>query len=507
VPAIVLAIVLLPLTAAAQPAPDAGELRVRHEQLRTRWTNAAQQLAERYESKGQTEEAESIRQVIEPRSTATLSISVLPLNGSSTAAATNARSEHRSAGGNAAVPVKPPEWQVALAITRKQYAKELFDLARAAFQAGEISHCYDLVREVVEHDPDHGAARNLLGYTRYNNQWVSPYAAGKLKAGQVWDARFGWVPKTHLPRLDQGERLWKGQWLPADEATKYRQDWANAWEIETEHYLVRTNTSLERGAALADKLEKLYAIFFRVFAGFFSPRDQMALLFDSANRRTAFGKLDDPSRRPARRFRVHFYRTREQYLEALRPHVKSGLDITTGIYVPATRTAYFFPDERLDESTVMHEATHQLFSETREHQQGIGSRGNYWAIEGIACYMESLRDRDDRVELGGWDAPRLKVGRARIVKRDTYVPIDKLVRLGMDDFQGPAVYALYTEAACLCHFLMHYDSGRYREALVRLLEQVYLGQANFNTLAELTGTDYSQLEREFQEHVTGQKGE
>ncbi|MBI3463184.1 MAG: hypothetical protein HY000_09015 [Planctomycetes bacterium] len=483
------------------PTPsDVTDLRARHEQLRNRWMATAKQLAERHEFKGQTAEAEAIRQLIEPPTTEVLSISVLPSNGQSVGMK-SVRNDGRVPTGSVAAPSTAQDWQVALAQSRKQHAMDLFELARVAFQAGEISYCYELVREVVEHDPDHGAARNLLGYTRYGNQWVSPYAATKLKAGQVWDPRFGWVPKTHVPRLEKGERLWKGQWLAADEVAKYRQEWANAWEIETEHYLIRTNTSLERGAAFADKLEKLYAIFFRLFAGFFNPRDQIALLFDTPNRRTAFGKLEEPPRRAAKRFRVHFYRTREQYLEALRPHIKSGLEVSTGIYVPATRTAYFFLDDSMDESTVIHEATHQLFSETRDHQQAIGTRGNYWAIEGIACYMESFHDLGDRVELGSWDTPRLKVGRERIQRGDQYLPIDKLVRLGMNDFQGPAVYAMYTESACLCRFLMHYDNGRYREGLVRLLEQVYLGKAGYETLAELTDTDYTQLERQFREHV------
>jgi hypothetical protein len=322
-----------------------------------------------------------------------------------------------------------------------------------------------------------------------------------LRAGQIWDGRFGWIPTNHLKRYEAGEQLWKGQWLPADQVMKFRAQWVNAWEVETEHYLVRTNSSLERGAAFAEKLEKLYAIFFRLFAGFFSPRDQLALLFDAPNRRTAFGKIDPPDRRAPKRFRVHFYRSPDEYMQALRPHVKSGLEISTGMYLPNTRIAYFYVHEQMDEATVIHEATHQLFSESREHPHGAGTQGNYWVIEGIACYMESFRDRGDHVELGHWDTPRLKIGRARILDGQQYLPIEKLVRMEMEHFQGPAVYALYSQSACLCHFLMHYDRGRYRDAFVRFLEEVYLGRADAQTLAHLLQLDYPEMERQFREHL------
>jgi hypothetical protein len=471
------------VTARGAIAADAAPLRDRHTQLREPFVREVERIAARCEARGQADEAAAVRRVIEPRGAGALSIPILP-NPSPPATAD-----------------EQPEWSVALARVRREHARELFELARAAFQAGEISFCYDLVREVVEHDPDHGQARNLLGFTRYRDQWATPYAAGKLKSGQEWHARFGWTPRTHVARLEQGERLWKGQWLPADEVAKYREPWGNAWEIETEHYVVRTNVSLERGVEFADRLEKLYAIFFRLFAGFFSPRDQMAMLFDPPGRRNALGTRDPATRQPPKRFRVNFYRTRDEYLEALRPHVRFGLGDSTGMYLTNTRTAYFYVHEEMDDATVIHEATHQLFAETREHPNAAGTRGNYWVLEGIACYMESFRERDGRVELGGWETPRFKVGRDWIVKDHKYVPAEKLTRLEIRDFDTPDVHSLYAQSACLCHFLMHHDGGRHRDVLVKYLEQVYLGRAEPSTLAELLEMDFADLDRAFVKHV------
>jgi hypothetical protein len=224
----------------------------------------------------------------------------------------------------------------------------------------------------------------------------------------------------------------------------------------------------------------------------------MAMLFDPPNRRTAIGKIDEPERRQNKKFRVYFYRTREEFLETLRPHVKTGLDVSTGLYLTGTRIAYFYVHEEMDEATVIHEATHQLFAESRDHRHGDGSRGNFWVLEGIACYMESFRDRGDHVELGAWDTARLKRGRERVQK---FVPADKLVQFDMKDFDGPEIYDLYLQSACLCHFLMHRENGRYRDAFVKYLEEVYLGRADYQTLADLLGIDYATLDRQFRRHV------
>jgi hypothetical protein len=466
---------------ASHPADD---VRARLDRLHARWAQQVEQLALRYESQGETAGARSIRQILDQPETRGMSIRVLPPSGSNP--------DGRPATDNS-------EWQTALARLRKQHARELFELATAAFRAGDVSLCYDLVREVIENDPDHGPARNLMGFTKYRNDWVTQFAAGKLRAGFVWDDQHGWIPKVHRSHYENGEQLWKGQWLPSQEVAKYREQWVNAWEVETDHYVVRTNVSLERGAELAGRLEKLYAIFFRLFAGFFSPRDQMAVLLDPSNRRNATNRAPDNEHRAAKKFRVNYYRSRDEYLEALRPLVKSGLDASTGMYLIAPRTAYFYQSGNVDDSTVVHEATHQLFSETREHRNGEGSRGNYWVMEGIACYMESFREVDDRVELGSWETPRLKRGRQRLA---TFIPIKDLIELDRKEFDGPNIVVLYAESACLTHFLMHYDGGRYRDALVNYLETVYLGQADRETLSSLVHVDLETLEQQFREHVT-----
>lgn len=396
-----------------------------------------------------------------------------------------------------------PRWQTEFRSIKTQHAKRVFQLAVVAFRGKQSALSYDLVREVVELDPDHGAARAVLGYSRRGDRWVTPYAGQRLTSGQVWDGRFGWLPKTQLERFEAGERLWKGQWLPEADVAERRKAWTNAWDIETEHYLVRTNVSLEAGVTLAEHLEQLYSIFFRLFAGYFTPREQIAALFENADRRLGVG--GDSRRRAVTRFRVHFYRDRADYLAVLRPHVRSGLDSSTGMYVPKTKTCYFFSTTGQlrpgDLATVMHEATHQLFVETRPKLDFLSTQGNYFAVEGISSYMESLTRNGDWLELGDWNTPRLALGRRRVLSQNQYVPLERLVQLGATDFFGAGVSPLYTESACICRYFMHADGGRHRDAFVEYLEAVYTGKADTTTLAAVFGVSLEELDARIREHI------
>jgi hypothetical protein len=476
------------LAAAPNPAADP---RHQHQVLRGQFAADAGKLADRCMQAGQAELADEIRRFLVERPDDGLSFRAVAMAGDPCRPATtespatdDARAEFDK--------------------LRQQYAKRLYELAVTTFRDGQITLSYDLVREVVQLDPDHGPARSLLGYSKRSDRWVTPYAAHKLASNQIWDARFGWIAKGNLERYEAGTQLWKGQWLPADEVARYRSAWSNAWEVETEHYLVRTNVSLERGVELAEHLEQLYSIFFRLFAGYFTPRDQIAALFD---RRSGLGKMAEPKkRRGNERFRVHFYRERDEYLAALKPYVRSGLDVSTGMYVPKSRTCYFFANPRqrrsADLATVVHEGTHQLFVETRPQLNLAATEGNYWVIEGMSCYMETLTRRGNQLELGLWNTARLASGRRRIVDQKQYVPLDGLVRMKVQDFDGQSIHGLYTQSACVCHFFMHHDGGRFRDALVEYLEAVYTGQADANTLSALTGLPYAKLDDLILQHVT-----
>ena len=96
---------------------------------------------------------------------------------------------------------------------------------------------------------------------------MSAYAAHRLAAGQEFHEKYGWIAAADVPRYDAGQRNNHGD---LDQLGGRRPAHANinsGWHVETEHYLVTTNHSLEAGVQLAQRLERLNEVWRQVFAG------------------------------------------------------------------------------------------------------------------------------------------------------------------------------------------------------------------------------------------------
>ncbi len=74
--------------------------------------------------------------------------------------------------------------------------------------------------------------------------------------------------------------------------------------------------------------------------------------------------------------------------------------------------------------------------------------------------------------------------------------------MGVEALQShPEIAKLYSQSAGLTTFLMHYEGGRYRDALDRYLVAVYTGKADAGTLADLTGVGYDALDRQYRDFL------
>ena len=153
-----------------------------------------------------------------------------------------------------------------------------------------------------------------------------------------------------------------------------------------------------------------------------------------------------------------------------------------------------------------HEATHQLFYESRPVVPDVGQKANFWIVEGIAMYMESLRQEDGFYVLGGFGDERMHAAQYRLLQDKFYVPLAEFTAYGRERLQAdPRIATLYSQAAGLANFLVYYDGGRYRDALVAYLVAVYTGRDGPDTLAKLTGIDYSTLDKQYREFMEGGK--
>ena len=380
---------------------------------------------------------------------------------------------------------------------RETAGQHLFGLAEQAVGEAQYGLAMRLLYAAVREDPQHAQARAALGYERLGDDWLTPLGKSMRERGLMWDDRFGWLAGEDLPRYEAGERKVGAKWVSAAEDAARRKSILAGWEIRTDHYQVTTNHSLEAGVALARRLERLYHVWRQLFVEYHAaPGDLNQLLA---------GKGIAPS--ASRPHEVFLYRDKADYTRDLKA-AQPGIDKTIGIYFDNRRRAYFFEGEENYEGNIYHEATHQLFQETRRAPRNIGQRDNFWIVEGIATYFESLADEPalGYATLGAPDAGRLPAARQRLLTDGYYVPFARLTSLGTADIQrDPNIARLYSQAAGQTTFLLQCQGGKYRPALVRYLGEVYAQRAEPGTLFRLTGASAAELDREYR--VFMQSGE
>jgi hypothetical protein len=406
------------------------------------------------------------------------------------------------------LPAAQREWRIRYRKARSDAAVKLYRIALNAISAGHGSYAYELIRETARFDPDNAAARGRLGYIRHGNEWVTPFEKMKADKGEVWHDKFGWLPKTYVASYEKGMRYYvprggrRGTWIPAAKEVELRRAFSNAWQVRTEHYLVKTNHSLEEGVRVAKALEDFHRYFFQTFASFFNDRRQMGRLFGGAG----------PGKAAPRPYIVHYYRTKDEYLDVLRPKfpdpaLKKQIAITNGMYLFTDRVCHFFHGSAVDNTpTLYHEATHQVFYESLPKNRLIAERAHFWIIEGISCYMESFRVTKKGVSLGDPAFKRFRAAKTRYVDNRYYVPLERFAAMGREAFQTSRdIRRNYSQASGLAKFFMEYGDGKYREALIEHLSQLYRNDSKrfvrVKSLEELTGVSYKKLDQEYGEFI------
>jgi hypothetical protein len=379
---------------------------------------------------------------------------------------------------------------------RNQYADSLFELAKRAAAVGQSSQAFQWATETVRENPDHAEARRVLGYEQRDGHWLTAYGAKMFDAGKMWHPKFGWIIGSDLPRYEAGERFVGGRWISNEDDAQRHADIRRGWRVRTDHFRVITNHSLEAAAQLGARLERLHQLWRQLFAGFYLPEREVKQLFSG----------ERSSRRRSRPFRVFYHRNREQYADALRRR-QPRIDETLGIYFDTNRESHFFAGDDQDPGTLYHEAVHQLFQESRPSTRMIGNSANFWIIEGVATYFETLAEHNDPnaglyYTVGEATAGRLPAARQRLLEDEFYIPLAELNQLGKADVQRhPQIAKLYSQAAGLASFLMDAEGGRYREPLVTYLTAVYAGRDSAETLADVTGLDNAALDAAYRRYM------
>jgi hypothetical protein len=378
-------------------------------------------------------------------------------------------------------------------------AAAAFELARKAADAGDVSAAIQQACRAVSLDPNHAEARRLLGYRKVGEHWAGGYAQQMLESGHLWRPEFGWIKAEHATKYDQGFRPWGNRWISIEEDAERHAAIERGWTVRTDHFLITTNVDRAAGVELAVRLETLYQLWRELFGEFaVLPAELKARL----EGKEAAGFL----RRP---FHVIYHRSRDEYNAAL-VRRQPQIEITLGIYFDAQRESHFFVGKDQDPGTIAHEAVHQFFYESAPHPtRHLAATANAWAIEGAACYFESLVERPQPAggrafTIGTPEAGRLPAARHRRVVDNYFVPLAELSALGITDLQHRDDLArLYSQSAGLASFFLDYRGGVYRKPFRELLMLAYAGRDAADKLSALTGRSFEELDREYLSYMEG----
>lgn len=358
-------------------------------------------------------------------------------------------------------------WRDKLQKLRRDYAQSLFELARELADKDAGAPAYQLLHEVLYWDSGHLAARQALGHQREGNGWQ---VLGERLT--VRDA-----PRTH-PEL---------KWP----AGSYRL-------VSTENFEIASQADEATTRLLAEQLQRWHWIWRQVCFDFWSSPTALRAWIDGKS----------VARESSKKYRVVFFRDREQYVEELEKSVP-GVAISTGYYSEQMGLSFFFSSQTSpDLATWRHELVHQLFKETIRTRNAPFVSGQIWLGEGIAMYFEGLNDFGKYVTLGGFDTQRVQYARLRGLQEKAYLPFAEFSGMNQAALLSHAqVRQLYSQAAGLTQFLMTTGQGRYRAGLIEFLKLCYQGKPRAEAWEKTVGLSPDELDRCYPDFLKVQPGQ
>jgi len=382
---------------------------------------------------------------------------------------------------------------------RRQRSAVLLESAVAAARAGRPGEAVALLHRSLRDDPDNERGRRAGGWVRRGDDWVRPETARRLDRGEVHSAAFGWIPRERLPRYLAGERYDRGRWLSAADDAARIPEVARGRRFATDHWEILSTAPLETAAVVAELLEETLLVWRQVLGGCTIDADALARQLVAPEP----PRIHEP-------LAAVVCADREQYVAELEPLDPLARQ-TTGFYWTPTRTLWLAasragPDEfgPPPAATLRHEATHQLCLELPARSvPAAGTTRGFWAIEGVACFMESTRRTPFGWTVGGTEASRRQAARTLVVDDGFQMPLEEFTALGREAFQADVrITRLYTQAAGLAEFFLVAGGGRHREAFLAYLALVYADAAAPDALARLCGTSLAELDAEYRRHLS-----
>ncbi len=327
-------------------------------------------------------------------------------------------------------------------------AEQLPEIAKQDEQAA-----YRLLWRVLRNDPEHEIALRAAG-----TMAKGPIVRPRLTQGRVPVQDFGWKARTYS-------------------------------RVDSPHFTLLTRADAKSSRRIAQQLEQFYVLWSQVFYPLWAAPGILQSRLEGKG--TPWPRHE--------RLRVVLLKDRSEYLRILGV-AEDNIGVSVGYYAPDAKTSFFYPAENL-EATLFHELTHQLLMEASSIRptELPGKSGGIWMLEGIALYMESLRERHHYWTLGGWDAARGQTARYRAV-RDGYWPEwDEFTSAGLATWKtDPDITRLYTHAAGVTAAFMHHLGEDAKQDYLKQMVGIYQGQNDSDALLSHLGKDHQAAKKQYQ---------
>ena len=391
-------------------------------------------------------------------------------------------------------------WLVQFRTFRMNYAKRLQLLAKSAVKDQRGSLAVQLAVAGLHADPDHVGFRTVFGFIKYKNEWRTPWEADRLKKDFVDHERFGWIPKKAVERYEKGERYFNGEWISEEEDVYKHSAIENGWKIESEHYDLTTNHSIEEGVQMIRQNEHFYRAWKLLFFRYMATDAQLATLFN--------GKAVPM---PQDRHKIVLYKDREDFHQAERRRGMPNPERFGGMYRYDNNVGcgHFYAGGRL--STMYHESTHQLFHETKKIAgnqmlntvSGNQRQLNYWIEQGVADFMGTFHiDDSGYYVVGNRNSGRIRMAKQNFQEGLFFPSFSELADINGREWSAhDEMSALYCQSMAMFHFLMFHENGRLRDPLVVLLRLRYEQKDTRTSIIQLTGMSYEELDTEFKKFL------
>ncbi|MFC1525077.1 DUF1570 domain-containing protein [Planctomycetota bacterium] len=370
--------------------------------------------------------------------------------------------------------------------TKRHYALGLWCVKNKLPEQAEIQF-----KKVIELKPNHSGARKRLGYIKIKDQWMSPEEI----TAQGWIKHKGkWITKKEKVRLEAIKKLgtYKGV-LEKPGADKENLPWERARTKETEHFIVKTNLSVNALNDICFLMECVY-LTWQDFFGFSEPekKPNVSVTKNKVDFKKVYRTLlgDDPSP------------IRGKFIAEESPGNKS--------HENHLLTYYYRIDKMTTPNTLIHEGLHYVLKLVVSGQ----SIPPMWLNEGLATYFGSSKVKGKKL-VTNLVNPRWLPQAKKIINDKTCINLKDFINLSQSEFGINLDY--YAEGWSLVYFLFNGQNGKYEQGFQSYIEAWKKGKivtvinngnlelqdkvAHLKLFEECMGVPMDQLEEEWKEYI------